>query len=348
MSVAYVCGVVAAAISPFSMSVGFIMWGKSWTYSAYSLNLFKCSLAGLLFLIVSFTIRTSMPVTLMDQQMIMLSSLLGIIIGDNTWLLALKRIGAKKVIVIDTLKPLLAALLAYWMLQEQLSLFTLFGIVLTTVGIIMVSIDKESSKKIDSADEVQFNQRISTANDNNIHSTLYELQGYFLAAINVILDAFGSVITKLYASGLNTWEINFLRFGFAAVVMGSVTLVLTIANELQIFGSFINLNNKCGNEHNNTLWYEFPRQGDMTTQQWFHVTLGVMFVTFICPALSNYALFQIPLALCLTLTSLGPVYSVPLVYFMNGERTGLQGLIGALLSVVGVSVMFIPSFSYKI
>ena len=83
----------------------------------------------------------------------------------------------------------------------------------------------------------------------------------------------------------------------------------------------------------------------MTTFQWHKVALGVLFVTFTCPSLSNYALFQIDLGTCLTLTSLGPLFSIPLVYLMKGEVVSRRAIIGATLSVTGIMIMSFTSSS---
>ena len=45
--------------------------------------------------------------------MLCFSSLIGIVIGDWFWLKALKLIGARKVIIIDSIKPFLGAILGY-------------------------------------------------------------------------------------------------------------------------------------------------------------------------------------------------------------------------------------------
>ena len=41
----------------------------------------------------------------------------------------------------------------------------------------------------------------------------------------------------------------------------------------------------------------------MTREAWFKIVIGVALVTFFTPALSNFALFQVALALALTLGS---------------------------------------------
>ena len=44
--------------------------------------------------------------------------------------------------------------------------------------------------------------------------------GYVLAFLNVLFDVAGSAITKHYGVGLTTWDINLVRFGSAAVILG--------------------------------------------------------------------------------------------------------------------------------
>ena len=72
-----------------------------------------------------------------------------------------------------------------------------------------------------------------------------------------------------------------------------------------------------------------------------HVSVGVLFVTFLTPALSNYALFQIALALALTLGSIGPLYALPLTHILQSQekRPTLVAFVGALLAVAGIVVL---------
>lgn len=357
-------GVIAAAISPLAMTFGFILWGKSWKSSAYSLNLFKCTFAATIFMIIAFSIRWTISVTPYEQFMIILSSILGIVIGDNTWLLALQMIGAKRVIIIDTFKPLLAAVLGSWILNEPFTWTIGVGIVMSTIGIVLVSIEKN--------DDEPSEQKPSDTTSNNLphqptndHSFQYYCIGYFLAFINVFLDAIGSVLTKQFGTELNTWEINFLRFGFASISMAAIAVCYyyyvkvylnspetRTASALNIEFTAVEIDEdkvrrseeselkERQNDPNKT-WYKFPHYSSMNPSDWNHVIIGICFVTFLCPALSNYALFQIPLGLCLTLTSLGPVYSIPLVYILSSEKTGKQGIVGAVMAVAGVAIMFV-------
>jgi hypothetical protein len=313
----------------------------------------------------------------------------------------------------------------------------------------------------------------TTGREDVVHSNhkfdRHVIEGYIFAFINVALDAYGSVLTKQYGVSFNTWEINSIRFGFAAIVMGLISLMIVVLNKLdsklRLFKAGNNWMNaaaqkssesfitgctrdtdhpKCesgqvrfmegpgtgdsatgrdavsiedkaaeekkteidnlrhrsisqeqemveihlwntvgvnghdtgssidrhtvrrvignvivdaGNSSgqpanargsasmNDTVssvtspWYLMPNRTQMSPSLWLRVSVGVLFVTFLCPMLSNYALFKIDLGLCLTLTSLGPIYAIPLLWLIKGDVISLRAMLGSSLAVAGVAIM---------
>ena len=83
-------------------------------------------------------------------------------------------------------------------------------------------------------------------------------------------------------------------------------------------------------------WYSLPK---MPRKSYAIISIGVAFTTFATPALSNYALFQIALALALTLGSMGPIYMLPLGWLIQGDRPTLRACLGAALAVGGVAIL---------
>ncbi len=65
-------------------------------------------------------------------------------------------------------------------------------------------------------------------------------------------------------------------------------------------------------------WYMFP---SLSSIQWGQVSVGVLFVTFLCPAMSFYALLHLPLAVSMTLNSIGPLYSLFILFILNTMRS---------------------------
>jgi EamA-like transporter family len=321
-----------------------------------------------------------------------------------------------------------------------------------------VCIDTISDETKECEDVVQSNHKFNS----------HIIEGYVFAFINVALDAYGSVLTKQYGVSFNTWEINSIRFGFAAIVMGLFSLTIVVLNKLVSTVSIVTPPVKAGNNctRNNAVqtrreslttyflrhsdqrelqsgevrfvngpgagdstngsdsvciedeavnvrqrslsqemveihlwdtagvnghdtgksmdghtvsrargdtgtgvigdagnssgqptntrgsapmsdavssvtspWYLMPNRTQMSPSLWLRVSVGVLFVTFLCPMLSNYALFQIDLGLCLTLTSLGPIYAIPLLWLIKGDVISLRAMLGSLLAVAGVAIM---------
>jgi hypothetical protein len=82
--------------------------------------------------------------TLADTLFLILSAFIGIVVGDLLWLEALQLIGARRVIVVDTLKPFCAALFGYLLLGESVNWFSGLGMLLTMTGVLFVSLEKEN------------------------------------------------------------------------------------------------------------------------------------------------------------------------------------------------------------
>jgi hypothetical protein len=79
-------GALAAISSSLLMTVGFIVWDQNWKGSVFHLNLFKCALASILFLLVAFFLSTPSRWAVEDVVMLCISSFIGIVIGDLLWL----------------------------------------------------------------------------------------------------------------------------------------------------------------------------------------------------------------------------------------------------------------------
>lgn len=147
-------GVVAALAAPLVMTLGFYIWEGLWKGSAFILNTFKCTLASLVFIfIVGCTnISASAPffshtASRSDVGMLILSSVLGIVVGDTCWLKAMKMLGARRVIVVDVIKPFLAAVVGFVGLGEPVTWWLVLGLCLTMAGVLVVNLEKEKMRR---------------------------------------------------------------------------------------------------------------------------------------------------------------------------------------------------------
>jgi drug/metabolite transporter (DMT)-like permease len=435
-SSSYAVGVVSQLLSPLFMTVGFIIWENRWVGSAYSLNLYKCVLGSVLFTLLVIVSASSFQFQKTKVGYLLLSSTLGIVIGDVLWLEALRLIGARRVIVIDTIKPFAAAILGLCLLNEQLNPLAWVGMFVAVFGVLIVTLEKEriqhdntitfsagdakTKENQDLADDsptdATANRAVEdggdvTKNDGSLSlqaqklsvssvptngnqesvtlektsttvTTMYSSDvclGYFYAVSNALFDTFGTFLTKKYGVGMTIWEINLIRFGFAAIcmvafsgtlwivysftdtrsptspstppemddVVKSEQLTSTHSNDSIIVdketASFCCLQIPERSSNISTPWYLLPSR--LTAKDWLLVSLGVVFVTFLCPALSTYGLFLIPLGLALTLGSTGPLYALPLTFWMQKKKPTVAGVAGAALAFLGIVLLSISGSS---
>ena len=62
---------------------------------------------------------------------------------------------------------------------------------------------------------------------------------------------------------------------------------------------------------------------------------------FLSRGVSNFALFRVPsLAVFSTLMCVGPIYALPLSYYIKGEKVTARAVVGSVMPCVGVIPMF--------
>jgi drug/metabolite transporter (DMT)-like permease len=183
-------------------------------------------------------------------------------------------------------------------------------------------------------------------------------QGYLLALCNVCLDSYGFVLTKQYGVDMTTWEINFIRYGFAGFILLLVSFFLRARDLFCTLPDHAYISVKGGFEAKQNLhkrsptkrygnsgivepfpsWYRLP---NLSWHSWSVVFVGVIFVSFLCPALQGYALFRLAFSLAITLNSVTPLYAIPLMWLFKNQKPSKRGCFGAVIAVTGVMVLCI-------
>jgi drug/metabolite transporter (DMT)-like permease len=71
------------------------------------------------------------------------------------------------------------------------------------------------------------------------------------------------------------------------------------------------------------------------------IAAGAFFGPTIGVTLSLVAVQRIPVGIAATLSSLPPIFLIPVAYFLLGERFGWSAIFGTLLAISGVAILFI-------
>eukprot|EP00929_Paragymnodinium_shiwhaense_P090874 TRINITY_DN50967_c0_g1_i1.p1 TRINITY_DN50967_c0_g1~~TRINITY_DN50967_c0_g1_i1.p1 ORF type:complete len:383 (-),score=29.39 TRINITY_DN50967_c0_g1_i1:152-1300(-) len=307
-------GISSAVSAPLLSVIGLVFLEDHWHGSAFSLNLFKCALASSLFLMFvtlcspGGVLKAAEALTWRSTAYLCASSLIGVVIGDNTWLLSLRLIGARRVLLIDSLKPFIAAGISGLLFGESTTLYNFLCMGCAATGTLIAALDRQSGS------------------DGNGRE--FSLKGYLLAGVTVFLDVVGCVLIKQSDAGLGPWAMGGIRFGFAAIALALIAAVMKVLRKPTCKGLRM-----LDNDVQAKPWFEMPSQ---TLHAWSRAALGVLFVTVLNPVFFYHSLLRIPLGLCLTLSSLGPVISIPVVWLVKGERVTVRGTLGSILAVAGV------------
>ncbi len=128
-----------------------ILW--SWTSIFFSeagirvgsvqVNITRLVLAGIYLLITIYVMNYSLALSAAQILYLVISGMIGLVFGDTYLFKAFQHIGPRLSMLIMSLSPAIAALIAYFALGETLTILGIVGIAITLFGISLVVIQKE-------------------------------------------------------------------------------------------------------------------------------------------------------------------------------------------------------------
>lgn len=286
-----------------------IVWAcATWIYgqfghrfSAMQLNIIKGLVASVMMLLV-------MPLIPMPEfelsanhfWILAISGIIGIAIGDSAYFAALKRIGANKTLLLESLAPPLSGVLALMFLGAALTLQSWLGVVITTLAVTFVVFQPSNSVSDDSTNQAQWSGI-----------------GYGLVAS--VCQASGVVISH-YA--LVAGDIPPLLGALIRLTIGVFAVMMIIP--------FVE--NKPYSSIKRDLW-------EMTKLDKLWLLSAIFVGTFLALWLQQIALKNANPAIAQTLIATSPVF-ILVIYALKGEKVSKQSLIGTLAAVGGISLFF--------
>ncbi|WP_434567433.1 DMT family transporter [Vibrio chagasii] len=286
-----------------------IVWAcATWIYgqfghrfSAMQLNIIKGLIASVMMLLVMPLIpMPDFELSANHFWILAISGIIGIAIGDSAYFAALKRIGANKTLLLESLAPPLSGVLALMFLGAALTLQSWLGVVITTLAVTFVVFQPSNSVSDDSTNQAQWSGI-----------------GYGLVAS--VCQASGVVISH-YA----------LVAGDIPPLLGALIRLTIGVFAVMIIVPFVE--NKPYSSIKRDLW-EMAKLDKL----WL---LSAIFVgTFLALWLQQIALKNANPAIAQTLIATSPVF-ILVIYALKGEKVSKQSLIGTLAAVGGISLFF--------
>lgn len=247
-----------------------------------------------------------------NQQVLYLalSGVIGLSIGDQALLTSFIDIGPRKTMLIMTTSPLIASLFGWLALGERLTGMSWFGIALTLGGVAWVVCTRRTE--------------VTRPGDHH-------LRGLVLAFVGAACQAGGLFLSKkgighgwLPADDhLSPQTATLVRMVFAGVGMVPILAVhayrgRTAKRRERIPGRMARM--RAG------ILFSF---------------LGAVTGPFLGVWMSLVAAHHAPLGVAQTLCSLAPVFILPVVVVIHGERVGIREILGAVVAVSGSALLFV-------
>ena len=181
------------------------------------LNIYRLLFAALLLLITFpiFNIKIiASPIQLFHLGM---SSIIGLVIGDTFLFKGFDLIGPRNTLLIMSINPAIAAVIAFFALNERLGVFAIIGMLITLSGIALVILDK-----------------------NQNENTRFKLsrRGVIFAFIGAAGQGVGIIFAKLaFVNGeIHGLVATFIRLALAAVILFPATAIIgSFKNPIKIF-----------------------------------------------------------------------------------------------------------------
>lgn len=277
--------------------------------SAAGLNLFKNSLGALLLIVTLLVLNGRLGEWPLHPSrtawgFLAASALVGLVIGDTCYFRSMQILGPRRSLVLTTLAPPAALLLGWLMLGERHAPLALLGIALSVFGVLWVV--RERGHEIESAG----------------HFPGSLAAGLAYGAAGSLCQALGGVWSKEGIGLLKTLdgvtqpalEASFVRLGVATVIG------LAFGASARRLGAW--RTQVC-----------MPGVAKRLLPASFLGTyLGIWF--------SLMAYERTSVGVATTLTSMSPVFVLPLVVIFLGQRVSPRAIIGVCLALCGVGLLF--------
>ena len=235
-----------------------------------------------------------------------LSGLIGLAVGDGCGFKALVMIGPRLTTLLWSTAPIMATIIAWFLLGEQLGLVHLAGIAVTIAGVSLVVAERRS------AGSNQFNLKREHPDSGSL------FKGVVLGLLAALGQAAGLVLSKhgmLNVGG----TIDPLPASFIRMLASMIALLL--------FAVFT------GRTRN-------ILKGIKNGSAMLLSAGGAIMGPFFGVWLSLIAVAMIPAGIAATLNATTPILIIPAVMLFYKEKVSGKALFGAVLAVAGVTLLF--------
>lgn len=322
-----ITGEAAALLAAFLWAAATLMFGQiGKSLSPLVLNVVKGVFAISLLAFTLLLQASLLPTTTESAQLplratayLSLSGALGIGLGDTAYFAAINSLGARRALLLETLAPPIAAILAWIFLAEQLSIASVFGIVITLVGIAWVI-----SERVPGSDRTNSTQKTAA--------------GVKIAVLATFCQASGAVLSR---AALAETTMSPLWSSLIRLSAGLVCLVWWAAlnpNVLEGRRSHTSVNIAAKTTRHQTTFIEGIQENTKQLKSLRLLTavgIAAFFGTYLGIWLQQVSLKYTATGISQALLATSPLFVLPMAALL-GERFSLRAILGAAIALGGV------------
>ena len=201
-------GEIAALATAFCWSItSYAFTNASRRVGALQVNIDRMVLASIMLISIVGIFGISLSLTFNQILNLTISGILGLVLGDSFLFKSFQLIGARLGIIIMAAVPVLSAILAFFFLNEIISLLGMFGMLLTIAGILIVVLERKNPSE---------------------NKTSISKIGIFYGFLGALGQASGLIFAKFAFQGgeLNGFAASFIRLFSASIIILPLASIL--------------------------------------------------------------------------------------------------------------------------
>ena len=307
----HLIGQTAAILTAFLWTLNSILFAAAGRrIGALSVNAFRIVIAVVLLALTHLILLgTFVPDANQAQWFYLgLSGIIGLGIGDFGYFCSLVTLGPRKSVLLMGMAPIFSLIAAIYILEEFPAFWAYVGVAVTLVGVFIVIIERKTV--------------LMPTTEGHIPRRQLAL-GLFAGVVGAVGQGVGLVISKYgmehvadsSSSSLDPLSATLMRMVVAGIF---IWVVVLLSGKMR------------------------PVLRSARNKEGIKRTLGgASFGPFLGGWMSMVAISYTYTGVASTLMSLMPVMVIPVVWVLYKQKTNWQGIVGAVIAVVGVAILFL-------
>ena len=278
------------------------------------INFIRTLIGTITFFILAFSFNVFSQIFLLPITLwiiLFISFIFGQVIGDTAYFQAQKEIGTTNALAVSMVFPVITYILSIIFLNDPFDIRVVISLLLVSVGIYIIGKSKNN-------DETSIVPQKDLSTNLRLKAIMYAVVAAFGWAIGLIIIDYATneINNILFTEGLSSVIGNVIRFPFALLILLSMVFYERYTKRSS------NITKRTG-------------------KTWAILIIGALIGTSLGAYFYTEAARVAGATVMALVASASPLFSLPLTYFINGEKLTRFGFVGVFLTIIGVSLVVI-------